>query len=80
MWAFSVNYPVFFTLIFHACSFSQKRYLSPVVATNEAPLCWCVRWYLKNEGQSTVCRTLCRLLRPFFCNRLHQKQIHGTFA
>ena len=61
----SVNYPVFLTLIFHDCFFSKKRYLLRYVATNQAPLCCCVRWYLNMEGQRTVCHTTCRLLRLF---------------
>ena len=65
MWVISVNYPVFLTLIFHDYFLSKKRYLFRDVATNWAPLYCCVRWYLNMEGQPTVPRTTCMLLRLF---------------
>ena len=65
MWVISVNYPVCLALIFLEFFFGKNRYLFRDVATNRAPLYYCVRWYLNTEGQPTVRCTTCRLLRPF---------------
>ena len=65
MWVISVKYHVFLTLIFHDCFLSKKGYLFRDVATNGAPLYCCVQWYLNMQGQPTVRRTTCMLLRLF---------------
>ena len=80
MWVISVNYPVFLTLIFHDCFSSTKRYLFRDVATNGAPLYCCVRWYLNMEGQPTVCRTSCRLLRLFSATDCEASQYKGLIS
>ena len=56
-------YPIFLAPIFHECFISKERYFFHDVATNWAPLYYCIRWYLNTEGQPTMRRTTCRLLR-----------------
>ena len=80
MWVISVNYPVFLALIFLECFFSKKRYLFRDVATNWAPLYYCVRWYLNTEGQPTVRRTTCRLLRLFSATDCEASQYKDSIS
>ena len=64
-WVISVIYPVFLGLIFHHLFFSKKRYFFQDVATNWAPLYYCVLWYVNKEGYATMHCTTCRLIRLF---------------
>ena len=65
LWVILVIYPVFLALIFHECFFNKKRYFFQDVATNWAPLYYCVIWYVNKEGYATMRRAKGRLIRLF---------------